>query len=107
MTTALTTADKKAIRIAAKAAKDAALQEAISKAKEALKLPATLSACGIVKTRAWVAIHDKLSRQTRLKQPNIERLSGLTSTMQRWLQANADECNAMTEALKPASKKLS
>lgn len=79
---ARTKAEQKAARKAeleaAKAAKATALQAALDSANAALKPPAALSEWGVMKTRCWEVLHDKLRRLARLKRKNRVRLNELT-----------------------------
>jgi hypothetical protein len=96
--------EAKALRAARKQEKARALDEAIAEAKTLLKAPAALSEAGIVKTRCWVALHDKLRRQIALRKPDLHRIQNLSWNMRDWPKFDADRAQQITESLKPTPR---
>lgn len=82
----------------------AALAKAIAEAQSLLKPPPELSSAGVVKTRCWVALHDKLRRQLALRKPCVERIQNLNWNMRDWSKLDADGAHRVTENLKPKPK---
>lgn len=92
--------EKQLARAAKKEAEALALATAIDAAAALLKPPSSLSACGIVKTRCWAVLHDKLSHQIRLKRPNRLRLENLAASMRSWETMDAEAANQLGASLK-------
>ena len=87
-------------RAALKAARLEELTSALADSQVAMAPPKELSSWGIVKTRCWVTLHDKLDRQTKLMKPSAKRMRELAIHLRRLNAMTADECNTLTVNLK-------
>jgi hypothetical protein len=91
---------RKQLREAERLQKKLALQAAIEAAAPLLKPHPELGQWGIVKTRCWTFMHDKLRRQVKLKKPNKDRIEKLAWQINRVPTLTADECNALVINMK-------
>lgn len=72
---------KKAEKEAAKQAKALALADAVDQASSVLPLPVELGSFGVVKTRFWVFLHERLEHQPGLRRKSLAQLKALTKAM--------------------------
>lgn len=100
MATKIEREERKAAEAAALVAKENAIALALDDASSCIKPPPELSTWGVVKTRCWASVYDKLSRACRLKRKNVEQLNNLILLMREMNNMTPDECQQVIENLK-------
>lgn len=84
---------RRAARLAEKEAKAKALQAEIDRAGTCLAAPPDLSTWGVVKTRCWLYLHDKLRKHLAVKRPCQNRLRELNDAISGVGEWTAERCH--------------